>query len=118
MATIKLYGTFRRHVDAWQVDIDAPTVGEALRALTGDNPALREAIFGSDTDVNTGANDDVRPVMSEEDCETLRPFVRVIVNGRDTALGDCLDTPLRAGDEVSVFSPIAGGRSGESEVKG
>ncbi|MBN1287565.1 MAG: MoaD/ThiS family protein [Anaerolineae bacterium] len=99
MATIKLYGAFRRHVDkgAWQVEIAAPTVGEALRILTADNPALREAIFapaGGDAAAN---------------CTALRLHVRVIVNGRDTALGDCLDTPVKAGDDVGVFSPIAGG---------
>ena len=92
MATIKLYGSFRRHVEDWRAEIDAPTVGEALRGLTADNDALRTALFGEGGD-----------------CEALRPFVRVIVNGRDVALGDCLQTPLGAEDEVSVFSPIAGG---------
>ncbi|MCZ7543131.1 MAG: MoaD/ThiS family protein [Anaerolineae bacterium] len=95
MAQVRLYGSFRRHVDEWQREIDAPTVGDALRALTENNPALHDALFVS--------------AVPDAGCEALRPFVRVIVNGRDAALGDCLATPLEARDEVSVFSPIAGG---------
>jgi molybdopterin converting factor small subunit len=88
MATIKLYGAFRRHVTDWRQQIDAATVGEALRLLTADNPPLREGIFAG---------------------EGLRPHVRVVINGRDAALLGCLDTPLTPTDEVSVFSPIGGG---------
>jgi molybdopterin converting factor small subunit len=89
VAKISLYGTFRRHVDDWQREIDAPTVGDALRILTAGNPPLREAIFDGG-----GA---------------LREYVRIIVNGRDVALADCLETPLASSDAVAVFSPIAGG---------
>jgi molybdopterin converting factor small subunit len=92
VAKITLYGTFRRHVDDWQREIDAPTVGGALRTLTAGNPPLRGAIF--------------------DDGGGLREYVRVIVNGRDVALAGCLETPLAPGDAVAVFSPIAGGRAG------
>jgi molybdopterin converting factor small subunit len=96
MAHVTLYGTFRRHVDNWRCEVDAPTVGDALRALTADNLALAEAIF--DDGGTPGA-----------ECTALRQYVRVVVNGRDIALGDCLETPLGAADAVAVFSPIAGG---------
>lgn len=95
MAKVTLYGTFRRYVDAWTCEIDAPTVGAALNALTADNPRLRSAVF-ADSD-------------ADRHCAELRPYVRIVVNGRDVALGDCLGTALKAGDEVAVFSPIAGG---------
>ncbi len=95
MAKVRLYGSFRRHVKDWQREIDAHTVGDALYALTENNPALYDALFVS--------------IAPADGCEVLRPYVRVIVNGRDVALGDCLATPLKADDEVSVFSPIAGG---------
>jgi MoaD family protein len=90
MARVTFYGTFRRHTDDWQQEVSAATVDEALRSLTADNPALHDELFG-------------------EDDATLRPFVRVLVNGRDVELIADLQTPLEADDEVSVFSPVAGG---------
>ncbi len=104
MAEVTLYGTFRRHVAERQVNIDAATLGALLHILTADNPALHDALF--DPAHGAGAP---RPSDAEGDCPALRPYVRVLVDGHDVALGDCLDTVLEADAVVSIFSPIAGG---------
>jgi sulfur-carrier protein len=40
----------------------------------------------------------------------VRRFVNIFVNGEDIRFLNHLDTPLKAGDEVSIVPAIAGGR--------
>ena len=92
MASLSLYGGLRRHMAGWQRTVAANTVGDALRALTTNNPTLAEALFEAET--------------------RLRPHLRVLVNGHDIELLQGLDTPLTEADDVRVFPPIGGGNTG------
>jgi molybdopterin converting factor small subunit len=66
-------------------DVDAATLGEALRALP------------------------VRDLCLDEHGE-LRRLVNVFVDRRDARGGEGLETPLRADSEVLIVTAIAGGR--------
>ena len=52
------------------------------------------------------------PGIKERICEEtgeLRRFVNVYVNGEDVRFMEGLDSPLKAGDEVSIVPAVAGG---------
>jgi sulfur-carrier protein len=65
-------------------ELDAPTVGAALRALP------------------------IRTLLFDEHDE-LRPLVNVYVDGDDVRMRRGLETELRGGEEVRVVAAIAGG---------
>jgi molybdopterin synthase sulfur carrier subunit len=71
------------------IAVEGSTVGEALEALYGAYPELRERI-------------------SDED-GTLRRFVNVYVGGDDIRFGELLDTPVVDGAEVQILPAVAGG---------
>ncbi len=39
----------------------------------------------------------------------LRPYVRILRNGRDVRNADGLETVMAEGDEIALFPPLAGG---------
>ena len=43
------------------------------------------------------------------DGDALHPYVRVMINGRDSELAQGLDTIVSANDQIAIFPPIAGG---------
>ena len=45
-----------------------------------------------------------------DDAGQVRRFVNIFVNGEDIRFLKHLDTPLKAGDELSIVPAIAGGR--------
>lgn len=87
---VKLFGGLRRIAGASEIPGKGSTITEVLQNLGAQNKELHEAIFADGT-------------------SELRPHVRVIVNGLDCELADGLATPVRAGDNIAVFPPIAGG---------
>lgn len=89
MPLVKLFGNLRQLAGAKRLSLSGTTVREMLETLCGDNTALRDAIFQGNG--------------------SLQPHVRVVVNGRDSELGQGLDSPLKETDEVAIFPPIAGG---------
>jgi molybdopterin synthase sulfur carrier subunit len=53
------------------------------------------------------------PGIKERICDEsgqVRRFVNIFVNGEDIRFLNQLDTPLKAGDELSIVPAIAGGR--------
>ena len=65
-------------------DLDAPSVGAALRALP-----IRNLLF--------------------DEHDELRPLVNVYVDGQDVRTRSGLETELSGGEEVRVVAAIAGG---------
>jgi sulfur-carrier protein len=65
-------------------ELDAPTVGAALRALP-----IRNLLF--------------------DEHDELRGLVNVYVDGEDVRVRSGLETELRGGEEVRVVAAIAGG---------
>jgi molybdopterin converting factor small subunit len=72
-----------------QVEVTGTTVGEALQALIGEYPGLRDQLLTTD-----GA---------------LNRFVNVYVNGRDVRYEQELATPVTATDTVILLPAMAGG---------
>ena len=71
------------------VEIDASTVGGAITELQSRYPGIKERLV-----VDTGA---------------IRRFVNVYVNEEDIRFLQNQETPLKAGDEISIIPAIAGG---------
>jgi sulfur-carrier protein len=65
-------------------ELEAPTVGAALRALP-----VRDLLF--------------------DERDQLRPLVNVYVDGEDVRRQDGIETQLRGGESVRVVAAIAGG---------
>lgn len=72
-----------------ELEAEGATVRELLGHLGAGNPGLVGRIMGDDGDV--------------------REFLNIFVNGADIRYEDNLDTPVSAGDEVSIVPSIAGG---------
>ncbi len=51
---------------------------------------------------------EIQPHLFAED-NTLRKDIPIFVNGRNPRLDGAMDSPLRAEDVISLFSPIASG---------
>jgi len=71
------------------VEVSGASVGEVLAAL-------KEKASGIETRLFKGPN-------------TLNRFVNVYVNDEDIRFLKNLDTPVKAGDEISIVPAIAGG---------
>ncbi len=76
------------------VSVDGSTVGDALRALEAEYPAL------------------VGQVINEDG--TLHKFVNVYLNDDDVRYLSALDTPVTDADELSILPAVAGGAAGGS----
>jgi len=72
------------------VEVPASTVGEALQALTSQNPDLRKHLYTDDG--------------------KLRAFVNVYLNDEDIRYLEKENTPVRENDTLSIVPSIAGGR--------
>lgn len=99
MPLVRLFGHLRDYTNAPQAEMQGATVREVLAALCAGNVPLCQAIF---------------------DDNALRPHVRVMINGRDIALAQGLQTPLDDSDQLAIFPPIAGGsarRPGDMHLK-
>ncbi len=84
MPSVTLYGNLRRYTQP-QLQIDATTVRALIEQL---EPDLRAMIWENDT---------------------LRPFIRILINGKDIELMNGLDATIAENDHLSIFPPIAGG---------
>jgi molybdopterin/thiamine biosynthesis adenylyltransferase/rhodanese-related sulfurtransferase/molybdopterin converting factor small subunit len=71
------------------LEVEGASVGELLERLSGDHAALRQHLFAEDG--------------------RLRSFVNVYVNDRDIRQLARRETPVQAGDTVSIVPSIAGG---------
>ena len=72
-----------------EIAVEATTVGEALKALDAAHPGLAERLF--------------------DETGQLRRFVNVFVADEDVRFLDGLETPLTAGQTVSIVPAVAGG---------
>jgi molybdopterin synthase sulfur carrier subunit len=88
MPIVSLFGNLRRNAKVSRLVVPGTTARAVLQSLCADNAALSSVIF---------------------DHNQLRPYLRVLVNGRDIELTQGLDTPLESPDQIAIFPPIAGG---------
>jgi sulfur-carrier protein len=74
---------------AGTVEVEAATVGDALKALDAAHPGFAERLF--------------------DDAGQLRRFVNVFVADEDVRFLQGVETPLADGQTVSVVPAVAGG---------
>jgi sulfur-carrier protein len=74
---------------AAEVACDGATVGDVLKALDGTHPGFADRLF--------------------DDTGKLRRFVNVFVAEEDIRFLDGVDTPVTAGQVVSIVPAVAGG---------
>jgi molybdopterin synthase sulfur carrier subunit len=87
---VRVFGTLRPLVGAKEVEVEgADTVGDLLREITAQYPALRERVF------------------DEED--NLRSSAHLLINGRNMRFLNGLRTVIRESDEIALFPPVGGG---------
>ena len=72
-----------------EVAVEGTTVGEALKALDAAHPGFQDRLF--------------------DDAGKLRRFVNVFVAEEDIRFLQGVDTPLAAGQTVSIVPAVAGG---------
>jgi molybdopterin synthase sulfur carrier subunit len=71
------------------VEVEGATVGEVLNSLETAYPGFRERIYDADG--------------------KLRQFVNIYKNDEDIRFGPGLETPVAAGDDLSIVPAVAGG---------
>jgi molybdopterin synthase sulfur carrier subunit len=74
---------------AGEVEVEAATVGDALKALDAAHPGLADRLF--------------------DDSGNLRRFVNVFLADEDVRFLDGLATPVVAGQTLSIVPAVAGG---------
>ena len=74
---------------AGEVAVEGSTVGEVLKALDAAHPGMGDRLF--------------------DETGKLRRFVNVFVADEDIRFQDGLDTPVTAGQTVSIIPAVAGG---------
>jgi sulfur-carrier protein len=89
MAQVKLDGMLREFVPRLSVEAKAESVSGLLDELEGEFPRLRRRL--------------------RDESGTMRPFVRVFVNGEDMRSLDGLETRLGPNDQVDILHSIQGG---------
>ena len=75
--------------DNESLSVAGGSVREVLGSITRQYPELGKQLFKSETEVNR--------------------FINLYVNDEDIRFLENLDTPLKAGDELSIVPAIAGG---------
>jgi sulfur-carrier protein len=53
--------------------------------------------------------DDLASQLCEPDSERVLPYIRLMVNGRDIAFLNRMETVLQDGDEILILPPVSGG---------
>jgi sulfur-carrier protein len=72
-----------------EVEVEAASVGDALKALDAAHPGLADRLF--------------------DDSGQLRRFVNVFLADEDVRFLDGLDTPIAEGQTLSIVPAVAGG---------
>ena len=75
--------------DTGEIEVDANTVGDAMRGLVGAHSALEPHLYGDDG--------------------KLRSFVNLFLNDEDVRYLEQENTPVKDGDTLTIIPSIAGG---------
>ena len=86
---VRVTSTLRALVGGKSVQANGKTVGELLADIDGRFPGFRQQISGTDGQ--------------------LHRFVNIYLNDEDIRYLQALETPLNAGDVVSILPALAGG---------
>jgi MoaD family protein len=87
---VRLPTVLRPHAGGQSVvSLEGATIGEILQALVKEYPETTSQVLNADG--------------------TLHRFVNIYVNDDDVRYLAALETPVKAGDEVSILPAVAGG---------
>ena len=86
---IKMYATIREKFKEGEVVLDADTVIEAVRKLVELHPELKDEVL-------------------DENLNLKNDYI-YLLNGRNIEFLNKGETPLKDGDKISIFPPVAGG---------
>jgi molybdopterin converting factor small subunit len=81
------------------------TVETALRKMFNYYPQVRDKVFDIAWQQGERVDSLGTPWMTVEKGYRIKYGWRLLVNGKDIAYGQGLETPLNAGDELHVFPP-------------
>lgn len=98
---VRVYATLRPIVGGRKVslpDNDETTVRDVIEDLIARFPALRDRLLSAENEI--------------------RPYVAVMVDGRDVRHLGGLDAAVPPGAEVDIFPPIAGGAGAVTPAAG
>lgn len=88
--TISIPTPLRRFTaESAEVEAEGATVGEVMKDLVRQHPALERHLYGDDG--------------------SLRSFVNLFLNDEDVRFSEREQTPVSAGDNLSIIPSIAGG---------
>jgi molybdopterin converting factor small subunit len=88
MATVKLFGNLRKHIDGTHLQISGGDIRAVVENLCELNPSICEDLLADGE---------------------IRPHFKVTLNGHDIFLAEALETIVHEDDQIAIFSPIAGG---------
>jgi len=88
LVSVRLFANLREIVGQPQLVLEASTIREVLTALRSEYPALQ-------------------PLLCEDG--EVRPYITILVNGKNIRDIEALATILSDGDEVAIFPPVSGG---------
>ncbi|MGZ5520836.1 MAG: ubiquitin-like small modifier protein 1 [Halobacteriota archaeon] len=88
LVSVRLFANLREIVGNPRLVFEASTIREVLTTLRAEHPALQ-------------------PLLCEDG--EVRPYITILINGKNMRDMESLATILSDGDEVAIFPPVSGG---------
>jgi sulfur-carrier protein len=88
LVSVRLFANLREIVGNSRLVFEASTIRDVLMTLRSEHPALQ-------------------PLLCEDG--EVRPYITILINGKNIRDMEALATILSDGDEVAIFPPVSGG---------
>ena len=88
LVNVRLFANLREIVGKPLLVFEARTIREVLTTLRSEHPVLQ-------------------PLLCEDG--EVRPYITILINGKNIRDMEALATTLSDGDEVAIFPPVSGG---------
>jgi len=88
LVSVRLFANLREIVGNPRLVFEASTIRAVLMTLRSEHPALQ-------------------PLLCEDG--EVRPYITILINGKNIRDMEALATILSDGDEVAIFPPVSGG---------
>ena len=88
LVSVRLFANLREIVGNPRLVFEASTIRAVLMTLRSEHPALQ-------------------PLLCDDG--EVRPYITILINGKNIRDMEALATTLSDGDEVAIFPPVSGG---------